>query len=95
MERYKMEKDFTLRSVRIVPEIEVFEGKHCLLPFGITVCGLPTIEASKEQFPALSDNSFKNFVSEFIEYTGENWDVTCKKCLEMFEIMKNKNHGKI
>jgi hypothetical protein len=61
-------------------------GKHILLPYGITLCGMPTIDVDKEQFPVLKD---KNFADMIFEYTNEEWEITCEKCLNMIDIIKN------
>ena len=65
-------------------------GKHILMPFGITVCGMPTIDADKSKFKDLNHPNFKDII---FEYTEVKWDITCEKCLEMIEILKrNRQH---
>lgn len=68
-------------------------GNHILLPFGITLCGLPTVDAKVEEFPALKDKSLSDIISE---YTEIEWNPTCDKCLEvivMFQQYKQKTQN--
>jgi hypothetical protein len=67
-------------------------GKHVLLPYGVTLCGQPTLEALNH-FPILKEDHMKDLVSRFKE---EKWDITCEKCLEVYDIiMKSKESKKI
>lgn len=79
-----------LRSITFTDEIEGFEGKHVLLPFGVTLCGLPSNEA-EEKFRS---GPFADLVSNFIEHKGEDWNITCKKCIEVFSIIERGEASK-
>lgn len=63
-------------------------GNHVLLPEGVTLCGLPTVDANMERFPQLKDAAFADMLNE---YTVKEWDVTCEKCLEVFDIVQAAN----
>jgi hypothetical protein len=66
-------------------------GKHILLPFGVTLCGQPTYEA-KNQFAALKN---ENMADLMVNYKEEDWNITCKKCLQAYDIiMKSKESRK-
>ena len=79
-----------LRSITFKDEIEGFEGKHCLLPFGMTLCGLPSPEAPDK----FKEGPFADLVSDFIEHKGEDWNITCKKCIEVFSIIEQGEAAK-
>ncbi len=68
-------------------------GKHILIPFGVTLCGMPTVDVDKNKFPQLNHPNFKGLI---FEYTEEKWDITCKRCLENIDIIekgrKNREH---
>lgn len=59
-------------------------GKHIFTPHGITLCGQPTPDAL-EHFAILKNDDMKDLISEYKE---EAWDITCKKCIEMFDMFK-------
>lgn len=63
-------------------------GKHILLPFGVTLCGQPTPDAIN-QFRVLKE---KNMVDLISPYKIEEWDITCEKCLEAYDIIKKGKH---
>ena len=73
------------KCVTLIGELSDW-GKHILMPFGCTLCGMPTVDAKKEQFPALNDKVFSDMISEYKE--EKEWDITCEKCLEVFNIIK-------
>lgn len=64
-------------------------GNHILMPYGITLCGLPTVDCDKDEFPALKGEVFSDMISEY-DVVGE-WNITCKKCLEVVEIIGRAN----
>ncbi len=68
-------------------------GKHILLPFGTTLCGLPTPDTIGK-FPQLE--KMKDMISEYTE--EKEWDITCEKCIGIFSMMNKKyndSHRKI
>lgn len=66
-------------------------GKHVLLPYGVTLCGQPTPEAVS-RFPVLKNKNLKGLIVNYIE---EKWDITCPKCIEMYDIiMQGKENRK-
>lgn len=86
-----MAEELKTKCVTLVGELEDW-GKHILLlPIGFTLCGQPTTDASVEQFPQLKEPLFANMVNEYKE---EEWDITCKRCLEMYDIMESGKEAK-
>lgn len=79
-----MSKEY--KCVTLKGELADF-GNHVLLPYGITLCGLPTVDANKEQFPQLNHPNMADMINEYTE-VGE-WRITCEKCLEIFEMAKD------
>lgn len=67
-------------------------GKHILMPFGVTLCGMPTVDCDKNKFPQLNHPNFKDMI---FEYTEEKWDITCEKCLEMMDIVEKGRKNRI
>lgn len=57
-------------------------GNHILLPFGATLCGCITVDYDKSKIP----DNLKDIASE---YTVVEWHITCKKCIEMVDIVKD------
>lgn len=79
-------KDTTkTKCVTLKGELEDW-GKHILLiPMGVTVCGMPTVDADKDKIPSLNHPNFKDLI---FEYTEEKWDITCERCLKMVDILQ-------
>lgn len=78
--------DLNLKCVRIeyndgLPE----EGNHILMPSNMTLCGMPTVDVDLKQFPILDQPALKDFR---FEYEVLEWNITCHKCLEMIDILK-------
>lgn len=80
----KTESDNNYKCVSLIGELADW-GKHVLLPFGCTLCGMPTVDASTDQFPALKEKALKDIISE---YKVEEWDITCEKCLNVLSIIE-------
>jgi len=78
-------KEQKVKCVTLKGELEDW-GKHILAPYGITVCGMATVDADKDKFPSLNHPNFKDLI---YEYTEEKWDITCERCLEMIEIVSS------
>lgn len=79
------------KCVQLIGELSDW-GNHILMPFGVTLCGMPTIDADKEQFPALKEKALSDIISEYKEL-GE-WNITCKRCLEVFETIERGNQSR-
>ena len=79
-----MEKELKLKCVTLKGELADWR-KHILMPIGVTLCGIPTIDCDSTQFPQIKEGAVKDLVSE---YTNEEWDITCEKCLEMINIVQ-------
>lgn len=80
-----MSEEFKTKCVTLKGELSDW-GKHILMPNGLTLCGMPTVDASKKQFPQLTHPNFKDMISD---YTTEEWDITCKRCLDIIDIVDN------
>lgn len=61
-------------------------GNHILLSFGATLYGCMTVDYDKSKIP----DGLKDITSE---YTTVEWDITCKKCIEIFELVKFKKNN--
>jgi len=59
-------------------------GNHILMPYGITLCGLPTVDADKKEFPQLENEIFSDMISEYDEV---DFNTTCEKCIEIFNML--------
>lgn len=62
-------------------------GNHILMPYGITLCGMPTIDVNKDDFPSLKEKVLSDIISE---YKIEEWNITCKMCLDIIVLAKTK-----
>lgn len=79
-----MNAETNLKCVSLKGEIADW-GKHILMPFGVTLCGIPTVDTDVEMFPQLKD---KNFEGMRFSYKIEPWNITCARCMEMISIVK-------
>ena len=82
-----MSEEIKYKCVSLKGEFENM-GNHILLPFGVTLCGLPTTDASIKDFPQLTHHSFDGMISEYKE--EPTWEITCEKCLAVFKILEAK-----
>lgn len=74
------EKQIDLKCVSLIGELSDW-GKHVYFnDMGVTMCGCFTVDYDKQKFKEMP---------EYLpsEYKIEEWDITCKKCLEIIEIM--------
>lgn len=78
-----MKEETKYQCVSLIGELADW-GKHILLPYGITLCGMPTVDVNKEEFPQLKTAALSDIISE---YKVEEWNITCKKCLEIVDIL--------
>lgn len=86
------ENEFNAKCIKLKGELEDW-GKHILmLPMGVTLCGCITVDANKEMFPILEKDTFQNM---FNEYTVEEWEITCEKCLDMVDVFDQINENKV
>jgi len=78
----------TYKCVSLKGEFSDF-GNHILMPFGVTICGLPTVDASLKDFPQLSSPHLSDIISEYDE--KDKWEITCEKCLTVFKMLEHAN----
>lgn len=78
--------DLKLKCVILGGELE-YLGKHILMPQEITLCGVPTIYVDTKTFPVLKEKNLADFRSE---YSIVEWDITCERCLDILDILKEK-----
>lgn len=81
----KNKEEFALKCVTLLEGGAKDWGKHILMPNHVTLCGMPTPEAVKYH-PELNKKFWDALIVPFRE---EKWEITCEKCLEMYEIFKN------
>lgn len=75
------EKKLNLKCVSLIGEL-AYLGKHVYFgDMGVTLCGCSTIDYDKEKFKRMSTNMTS-------EYTVEDWDITCERCLDMTDMFK-------
>lgn len=75
---------FKTKCVQLKGELS-YLGKHILMPFGVTLCGVPTPDCDAKQFPQIKEGVVKDLVSE---YTDQEWDITCIRCLDTVDILE-------
>lgn len=85
-----MAEEFKTKCVTLLEGGAKDWGKHILMPNGVTLCGQPTPEALTHH-PILKEENMKDLISP---YKQEEWDITCKKCLEMIDIVERHKEGK-
>lgn len=61
------------------------QGNHILLPTGVTLCGMPTVDADLTIFPQLKNEAFSDLISD---YAVKEWEITCERCIDMIKILK-------
>lgn len=61
-------------------------GKHILMGNAVTLCGQPT-PGAVNYHPTLKDNpsTFKDLI---VPYKEEEWNITCEKCLELYDMIR-------
>lgn len=79
----EINKNAPIRCVRLKGDLSDW-GNHVFMPNGITLCGMPTVDTDKELFPILKNDVFKDMI---FEYTEQQWNITCKRCIDMFDIV--------
>ena len=85
MSEFKKDSDKDIKCVSINdPAISDF-GKHILLPYNITLCGIGITGCQIPNYP-------QDLI--FNDYKIEKWDITCENCLELIGIIK-KHHQNI
>ena len=85
-----MAYDFKVKCVTLTEGGAKDWGKHILMPNGVTLCGQPTPEAI-EHHPILKEKNMRDLVSK---YKQEEWDITCEKCLEMYNIVEKHKESR-
>lgn len=83
----KPKEELKTKCVTLKGELEDW-GKHILMPMGVTLCGMPTVDVDKDKMPQLNHPNFKDMI---FEYTEEEWDITCTRCLDMIDIVERSS----
>lgn len=79
------------KCVTLIGELSDW-GKHVLLPFGCTLCGMPTVDCNKEEMPQLKNPLMADMINKYTEH--KEWNITCEKCLEVMSIVAQANEIK-
>ena len=60
-------------------------GNHILLPMKVTICGIP-VEGAEDKFTSVLGKN---------KYQELEWNITCKRCIKMINIVKDHHEKKL
>lgn len=82
----KKEEKIDIKRISLIGDLSDW-GKHVYFnDMGVTLCGCFTVDYDKEKFKGMPDGVTS-------EYKEEEWDITCKKCLQMTDLFTEINAG--